>query len=116
MVVTLQGNPAKRSCRAWPCEGTLQGLPLRGGVVGQSPAGSDGRLPALGFKGELLIIARNQELPELGISDMPDEPDILHLLHLLMVTDGDCEQQFIVLTPIQGTGGDDGDDTNGQLP
>ena len=64
------------------------------------------RLPALGFEFKLLIVAGDEYLSELFFRDMPDEFDTVDLLYLLVVADGDGEQQFVILAAIEGTGGD----------
>ena len=45
-------------------------------------------------------------MSEFLFSDMSDEVDIIKGLHLFKVANGNGEQQFIVLTAVEGTGGD----------
>ncbi len=55
---------------------------------------------------EFLVVAGNEDMSEVFLGDMPDEMHVVHLLNLLMVTYRHSKEQFVVLTAIQGTGGD----------
>ena len=62
--------------------------------------------PPLRFELKLLIITGYEHFSEFGIGDVADELYTLNLLNLLVITNGNGEQQFVVFTAIQGTGGD----------
>ena len=64
------------------------------------------RVPALGLELEFLVVAGDEDVAEAGIGDVANELDILYLLYLLVVADGHGEEQLVVFTAIEGTGGD----------
>ena len=62
--------------------------------------------PPLSLEFKLLIITSYEHFPELLLGDVSDEFNTLYLFNLLVIADGNGEQQFVVLAAIQGTGGD----------
>ena len=63
-------------------------------------------VPTLCFKLEFLVVASDKNMSEACFGDVANEMHIVYLLNLLMVANGHCEQQFIVLATIECTGGD----------
>ena len=64
------------------------------------------RIPTLCFELEFLVVACDKNLSEAWVRNVTNEFDVVHILYLLVVANGDGEQQFVVLTAIEGTGGD----------
>ena len=62
--------------------------------------------PPLRFELKLLIITGYEHFSEFGVSDVADEFYTFDLLYLLVIADGNSKQQLVVLTAVQGTGGD----------
>ena len=62
--------------------------------------------PPLRFALKLLIITGYEHFSEFGVSDVADEFYTFDLLYLLVIADGNSKQQLVVLTAVQGTGGD----------
>ena len=63
-------------------------------------------VPTLGFEGKFVAIARD-ELCAFGNSgDVTDDFDIGKCFHTLMVGERHGEEEFVVLTTIEGAGGD----------
>ena len=63
-------------------------------------------LPALRLQLHLTTIAGDEHTAELGLGDVTDEAYTLHLAHLFVVGERHGEQEFIVFTAVEGTGGD----------
>lgn len=64
------------------------------------------RIPALGLEGEFLIVAADEHEAELGAGDVADEAYVVELFYLLVVADGDGEEEFVVFAAVEGAGGD----------
>ena len=58
--------------------------------------------PALGTKFKLLGIAHDQVATKLLLGDIADLANAFHRLYLLMISDRDGKQKFIILTSAQG--------------
>ena len=63
-------------------------------------------VPTLRFELKFLVVAGDKHLSETLVGDVSDELHIIDFLYLLVVANGDGEQQLVVLAAIQGAGGD----------
>ena len=59
------------------------------------------RIPPLCFELKLLIITCYEHLSEFRVGDVANELDTLDLLDLLMITDGNGKEQFVVFAAIE---------------
>ena len=66
----------------------------------------DQGLPTLCLQLHLAAIAGDEHASEFGLGDVADEAHTLHLAHLLVVGEGDGEEQLIVFASVEGTGDD----------
>ena len=64
------------------------------------------RFPTLGAEFHLASIASDEHAAQLGLGDVSDETYSLQLAHLLVVGEGDGEEQLIVFASVEGTGDD----------
>ena len=63
-------------------------------------------VPTLGFEGKFVAIARDELCAFGSGGDVTDDFDIGQGFHTLVVGEGHGEEEFVVLTTIEGTGGD----------
>ena len=63
-------------------------------------------VPALGGEGDFFAVASDEEFAVLGLGDVSDDIDIVNGDEFLVVGERAGEEQFVVLSAVEGAGND----------
>ena len=58
-------------------------------------------IPTLGFQGEVLVVSSNEGGAEVRFGDITDHAYTLEHIHLILHSERDSEEEFIVFTAIE---------------